>query len=92
MIGALQRLASENTPLTSFAPYPSTVSRVRFLRHFSCDPLPATRFLRPASCDPLARNYVDLTCAGEPSQKYLWGTSGAQVIDRKRSHPSQTYL
>ena len=48
MIGALQRLASENTPLTSFAPDPSTVS-----------------------CVPLARNYVDLTCAGDPSQKYL---------------------
>ena len=83
MIGALQRLASENTPLTSFAPDPSTVSCVTF---------PASFFLRPASYDPLARNYVDLTCAGEPSQKYLWGTSGAQVIDRKRSHPSQTYL
>ena len=83
MIGALQRLASEKTPLTSFARDTSIVSRV---------PFPASFFLRPASCDPLARNYVDLTCAGEPSQKYLWGTAGAQVIDRKRSHPSQTYL
>ena len=66
MSGALQRLASEKTPLTSFAPAPSIVSRVRFLRPFR-----ASFFLRPASCDPLARNYVDLTCAGAPSQKYL---------------------
>ncbi len=62
MSGALQRLASEKTPLTSFAPAPSIVSRVTF---------PASFFLRPASCDPLARNYVDLTCAGDPLQKHL---------------------
>ena len=62
MSGALQRLASEKTPLTSFAPDPSIVSRV---------PFPAFCLLRPASCDPLTRNYVDLTCAGDPSQKYL---------------------
>ncbi len=35
---------------------------------------------------------VSITCAGDPCQKYLWGTSGAQVIDRKEGHPSQTYL
>ena len=32
------------------------------------------------------------TCARNPSQKYLWGILCAQVIDTKRSHPSQTQL
>ena len=26
---------------------------------------------------------LSITCAGNPSQKCLWGTSGAQVIDKK---------
>ena len=33
---------------------------------------------------------LSITCAGYPCQKYLWGTLGAQVIDTKQWHPSQT--
>ena len=29
---------------------------------------------------------LSFTCAGDPCQKYLWGTLGAQVIDRKERH------
>ena len=32
---------------------------------------------------------VSITCAACPCQKYLWGTLGAQVIDRKKGHLPQ---
>ena len=33
---------------------------------------------------------LSITCAGDPCQKYLWGTLGAQVIDRKKGNRPQT--
>ena len=38
---------------------------------------------------PVSR-YIDGVV--DPSQKYLWGIQGAQVNDRKRRHPAQTYF
>ena len=35
---------------------------------------------------------LSFTCAGDPSQKYLWGTLGAQVIDMKQGHLPQKGL
>ena len=35
---------------------------------------------------------VSFTCAGDPCQKYLWGTLGAQVIDRKVGPLPQKHL
>ena len=29
------------------------------------------------------RRVLSFTCAGDPAQKWFWGTLGAQVIDRK---------
>ena len=38
---------------------------------------------------PVSR-YIDGVV--DPSQKCLWSTLGAQVNDRKRRHPAQTYF
>ena len=35
---------------------------------------------------------LSITCAGYPSQKYLWGTLGAQVIDTRKGHLPQNSL
>ena len=35
---------------------------------------------------------LSFTCAVDPSQKYLWGTLGAQVIDMKQGHLPQKGL
>ena len=35
---------------------------------------------------------MSFTCAGDPSQKYLWGILGAQVIDTKQGHLPQNKL
>ena len=35
---------------------------------------------------------MSITCAGDPFQKCLWGTLGAQVNDTKNSLPSLKYL
>ena len=35
---------------------------------------------------------LSFTCAGDPCQKYLWGTLGAQVIDTKVGHLPQKHL
>ena len=47
-----------------------------------CD-LPQKAVLR------LLGKVLSITCAGNPSQKCLWGTLGAQVNDRKRRHLPQ---
>ena len=35
---------------------------------------------------------LSFTCAGDPRQKYLWGTLGAQVIDTRQGYLPQNGL